>query len=129
MISVEGFRAAFPAFADVDDYPDARVQFWLNIAQKLLSAARWGSIFEEGAYLFVAHRLTLEGAASETYAGGGSSGGGGAVTSESQSIGDTSYSVTYDAAAYTGAGQMASTKYGQQFLDLVQLVGAGGMQL
>ncbi|MDR0653305.1 MAG: DUF4054 domain-containing protein [Synergistaceae bacterium] len=125
MIGVEGFRSAVPAFANVNDYPDARVQFWLNLAQKMLSGARWGSIYEEGVYLYAAHYLTVEGVAGSASGDGGS----GAVSSESQSIGDTSFSVTYDTSGYAGAGQMASTKYGQQYLDLVRIIGAGGVQL
>jgi hypothetical protein len=128
MISVEGFRSAFPAFADVDDYPDARVQFWLNLARKMLSEARWGDIYEEGVYLYAAHGLTVEHRAAGS-GGQGDAGSIGAVTSESQSVGSMSYSQSFDTSAYAGNGQMAATVYGQQYLDLVRIVGAGGVQL
>ena len=124
MISVEGFREAFPQF-DIETYPDARVQFWLDLAQKRLVKKRWGNIFEEGVYLFTAHYLTVERQAMIDGTGGSV----GAVTSESQSIGDTSFSQGYDTSAYSKDGQMAATVYGQMYLDLVRIVGAGGVQL
>ena len=122
MISAEGFRESFPAFASEDDYPDARIAFWLKLAQKRLNKARWGDFYEEGIYLFIAHNLTLE----RNVDGGGSVG---TVSSESQSIGDMSFSVSYDTSINSNAGQMAATIYGQQYLDLVRIVGAGGIQL
>ena len=125
MISVEGFRDAFPQF-DIDTYPDVRVQFWMRLAQKLLNKKRWGNLLEEGLYLFMAHNLTVENQIVNAGTGGGSIG---AVTSESQSIGDTSFSQGYDTSAYSKDGQMAATVYGQQYLDLVRIVGAGGVQL
>ncbi|MDR1495644.1 MAG: DUF4054 domain-containing protein [Clostridiales Family XIII bacterium] len=124
MPDIEGFRAAFPAFIDTGVYSDARVQFWLNLALKLLNRARWGNLYDEGVYLFSAHGLTME-HRSLTF---GDAGGSGAVTSESQSIGNMSYSQSYDASAYSGGGQMSSTIYGQQYLDLVRIIGAGGTQ-
>jgi hypothetical protein len=129
VVSVGGFRAAFPAFSDADAYPDARVEFWLGLAQKMLSRARWGSVYCEGAYLYAAHGLTVERRASGGAGGDGDAGSVGAVTSESQAIGGMSYSQSFDTSAYAGGGQMASTVYGQQYLDLVRVIGAGGVQL
>jgi hypothetical protein len=128
VISPEAFREAFPAFSDTEKYPGARIRFWLNLAQKMLNQARWGDIYEEGVYLYAAHNLTVE---SQVMGGAGGNGGGsiGAVTSESESIGDTSFSKTYDTTSYMGAGQLAGTIYGQQYIDLARIVGAGGVQL
>ena len=129
MISVDGFRSAFPAFSDAGLYPGARIQFWLSLAQKMMKQKRWGDIYEEGVYLYVAHYLTVESTSAGSGGGGASGGGTGIVTSESQSIGDTSFSQTYDTSSYAGDGQMASTSYGQMFLDLSKMIGAGGVQL
>jgi hypothetical protein len=124
MPDIGGFRAAFPAFIDTSVYPDARVQFWLNLALKLLNRSRWGNLYDEGVYLFAAHGLTMENNSLKS----GDSGAGGAVTSESQSIDGMSYSLSFDTSAYTGSGQMSATIYGQQYLDLVRVIGAGGTQ-
>ena len=125
MPSVEGFREAFPQF-DEATYPNARVQFWLNLALKLLNKKRWGNFFEEGVYLNTAHNLTVERQAVEN---AGSGGGTGAVVSESQSIGDTSFTVRYDVATAAKTGEAESTVYGLQYLRLARIVGAGGVQL
>jgi len=70
--------------------------------------------------------MTIEFQAANSPNGAGSIG---AVTSESQSIGDTSYSQGYNMSAYANNGQMAATVYGQMYLDLVRIVGAGAVQL
>jgi hypothetical protein len=131
VISAEGFTESFPAFADTGAFPVARIEFWLNMARKMLKKERWGEIYEEGAYLYTAHFLLAETQAmgAGEGSGGGSGGGGGIVTSESQSVGDASFSQTYDTSSYAGAGQMAATSYGQMFVDLSRMIGAGGVQL
>jgi hypothetical protein len=134
MASVEDFRSQFPSFVNTDTYPDARVVFWLRLGQKMLNKRRWGNVYEEGLYLFVAHNLTVEREVMSGTGAGGSDGGGGEsigmVTSESQTIGDTSYSATYSTGeAYSSDGQMSGTIYGQMYLDLVRIIGAGGVQL
>ena len=124
MISIEGFREAFPQF-DEDTYPDARVQFWLNLAMKLLNKRRWGNLYVEGVYLFTAHKLTVERQALENDGIAAA----GAIVAETQSIGDISFSQRFDAASSSKIGEMESTIYGLQYLDLARIVGAGAIQL
>lgn len=128
-MDVAGFRAAFPAFT-AELFPDARVTFWLSIASTRLPAERWGDLLEPGLCLFVAHHLTLERAASLDPTGvGAMTVAAGPVTSDSKTVGPVSKSKGYSpgAASRIEAGQWNATMYGQQFFDLVQIVGAGGM--
>lgn len=132
-MDVATFRVAYPPFADSTQYPDARISYWLDFAAIMVSSHRWqrSGLQDYGQGLLTAHYLmTMEryDAATGTYSlptGGGS----GAATSQSQSADGVSWSEGYDARAYNDDGQLASTAYGRQFLDLRALVGAGGMQL
>ena len=125
MISVDGFRTAFPEFADPEKYPDARIQFWLTLAQKMCDPSKWYDFYEEGAYLFAAHNLYLE----RERRLAGSAGGIGPVSSISKSVGDVSKSVSMSTGHYDDAGQWAATVYGQQYWDLMQMIGTGAIQL
>ncbi|MCL1939541.1 MAG: DUF4054 domain-containing protein [Desulfovibrionaceae bacterium] len=133
MLSVEGFRESFPHFTEAL-FPDGRVRFYLKLAGKRMSAERWDDLFPEGMGLFVAHHLTLEAEVQKATDGsGGINAAAGAVVSESESktVGGVSKSksVTRAGSASSGdplAGQWNLTIYGQQYWQLVQLVGAGG---
>lgn len=124
-----GFRAAFPAFT-VELHPDARVDFWLVVGGKRLSAERFDDLHDQAVCLFAAHNLTLERAASLDATGtGGMSAAAGPVTGESKTVGPISKSKSYSQAttANPAAGQWNLTIYGQQLFDLMQLVGVGGL--
>lgn len=132
-MDVSTFRTAYPPFADVTQYPDARITYWLDFAAIMVSGHRWqrSGLQDYGQGLLTAHYLmTMEryDAATGTYSLPSGSGSG-AVTSQSQSADGVSWSESYDAGAYAGDGQLAATVYGRQFLDLRALIGAGGMQL
>ena len=126
MLSVEGFRLAFPEFGDATVYPDTRAQWWLNLGEKMCNPQRWGDFTEAGVYLLMAHNLYLE---HERTTGGGSAGTVGPVSSISKSIDGVSKSVSMSVGHYDAAGQWAATIYGQQYYDLMMMVGAGGIQL
>lgn len=131
-MDVAAFREAFPQFT-AELVPDARIAFHLRVGDKLLSSARWGDLRDEGLGLYAAHQLTLELEAAKDAAGtGGISAAAGPVTSETKTVGGVSHSATRAGAAAQGAalanaGQYNSTVYGQQYWQLVQIVGAGGM--
>ena len=132
-LDVAAFRAAYPPFADSKRYPDARITYWLDFAAVMVNSHRWqrSGLQDYGQGLLTAHYLTMMeryDAATGAYSlpTGTASG---ATTSQSQSADGVSWSEGYDASAYDGDGQLASTAYGRQFLDLRALIGAGGMQL
>lgn len=130
-MDVAGFREAFPQFTE-DAAPDARVRFFLALAERLLPPERWGDLLDDGISLYAAHNLTLEAEIKKDKTGAGAiSAAAGPVTGESKTVGSMSKSVTRAGAAGQGtsllnAGSYNSTVYGQQFWQLVQIVGAGG---
>lgn len=129
MLTVEGFRLAAPALPETL-VPDARVEFYLRLAAKRLDKERWDDLYEEGAYFFAAHYLTLELDSAKAKDGTGAiSTAAGAVVSSSKSVGGVSKSESRAGAAATAnpaAGQWNLTWYGQQYWHWSQLVGAGG---
>lgn len=132
MYTVQDFREAFPQFSE-ELFPDSRVEFHLRLARKQLNPARWEDLLPEGLGLFVAHYLTLEAEAQKARDGtGGITAAAGPVVSEGKSVGGVSKNVSRAGPALTaraGAGQWNLTIYGQQYWDLVQIVGAGGTVL
>lgn len=123
-MTIEQFRQAMPAFSDSAVFDDPSVQFWLDAADKLLSAERWGDLLSLGRNLFVAHYVTVD-ALMAKEAGMGGIGGlrGGAITSE----GGDSVNVSFDVAgaAEVGAGHWNQTVWGKRYIRLAWLVGAG----
>jgi len=115
-------RVRYPEFASATDYPDARIQTWIDKGVLELSETAWGDMYNEALYPFTAHYLAMS-----TY----TAGAGGAVGSigpiASRSIGDVSVSF-----ATIGNGNMSqmgaffmTTPYGQEYWRMVQLYGAG----
>lgn len=131
-MDVAAFREAFPQFTE-KLVPDARIAFHLRVGDKLLSPTRWGELRDDGLGLYVAHQLSLElEAAKDTRGTGGITAAAGPVTGETKTVGGASHSTTRAGAAAQGAalvnaGQYNLSVYGQQFWQLVQVVGAGGM--
>lgn len=122
-MDIAQFRIDFPEFADSAVYTDGMIAFWDGIAAKSVDATRWGDLYSQGVALFVAHNITLQ---SRSIAGGGA-GVAGAVASKS--VGSVSVSYDNAIAQLSNAGQWALTIYGQQYLQLARLFGAGAVQL
>lgn len=128
-MDVISFREAFPHFAES---PDARVKFFIALAERLLPPAKWGDLLDDGIMLYVAHNLTLEAEIAKDKTGAGAiSVAAGPITGESKTVGSMSKSITRAGASSQGtsllnAGAYNLTSYGQQFWQLVQIVGAGG---
>lgn len=131
-MTIEDFRASFPHFTE-DIAPDARVRFFLALAEKQLPPERWGDLLDDGIALLTAHNLSLEAEIVKDKTGAGAiAAAAGPVTSESKTVGSMSKSVSRSGAAgqgtsLAGAGNYNATIYGQQFWQLAQIVGAGGI--
>jgi hypothetical protein len=126
------FREDFPEFSNTTIYTDGMINFWLNIGNIRMTpaATRWGALYNAGLELFVAHFISIQ-ALNQMQAATNSGTGvpgmqRGAIASESAEI-----SVGYDVAAVTieAAGQWNLTTYGTQFMELVNLVGMGPIQV
>lgn len=132
--TVNEFRESFPVFT-LELFPDARVAFWLALAGKQLDPVRWDGLFAPGVCLYVAHQLTLEATAGKQADGsGGMDAAAGPVTAESKTVGSVSHSISRGGAAAAGAANLNAghwnlTIYGQQYWQLVQMVGAGGLHI
>lgn len=131
-VSVAYFREAYPEFT-VERFPDGQVDLRLHQAGLRLPEERWGEMWTEGVCLYAAHHLTMQRAATLAKDGtGGLDVAAGPVVSKSKAVGGVSKSESRAGAAANGnvgAGHWNSTIYGQQLWQLMQLVGAGGLQV
>jgi hypothetical protein len=127
-VTASSFRADFPEFASTTNYPDAQVDFWIDAAGQLVSEDRWGTLYDFGVELLVAHNLTLGRRDQVAVAGGGVGGASGGVVS-SKSVDKVSVSYDTGAATFEGAGDLNTTMYGIRWNRLARMFGAGGLQI
>lgn len=122
------FRGAFPAFNNPTTYSDPVISFWIGLATKLTSATRWGDVLDYGIMLFVAHNLSLEFNSNAAAKKGQNPGFvTGPVTSAS--VDKVSYSRDPSAAMDPKAGHWNLTTYGLRYWRLIQMMGAGPVQI
>jgi hypothetical protein len=115
------FRAIFPEFSDSGKFPDARVQFYLDLAEDAINPDVWVNSYTHGVALYTAHYLAQSVAAATSASGLA----GGAVASKS--IGDVS--VSYEGNAESGAAFWQSTTYGKQYWQIQKRFGRAAIQL
>ncbi|MGJ3536482.1 DUF4054 domain-containing protein [Citrobacter portucalensis] len=127
--TVSKFRTDFPQFADTTKYPDAQVQFRLNLADMLMSESLYGStMFPYVVELYVAHYMALFAQDQRSTAAGGSGGNASGVQS-SKSVDKVSVSYDNSMTLNPDAGFWNNTRYGAEFYQLATMFGAGGRQL
>lgn len=110
--NVDGFKAQFPEFADVDD---TAVQVALDQAGQFVDSS-WGDSQTAGQMYLAAHFMVLGQQPDDT-------GVGRVVTSES--IGRISVSYATQSAAGAAGGQLGSTTYGLIFNNMLTQQGSG----
>ena len=127
-MDAQTFRTDFPDFADDAKYPDAQVNFYLGLGNKLLNGTRWADVRDYGLELFVAHNLVLSAQDAESAASGDVPG---TSTGAVASMAVDKVNISYDNTASLDekAGHWNLTTYGKQFIRLARMVGAGGVQL
>lgn len=125
---IADFRDEFPEFSDDAIYPDAQLTFWAGIAEQQVVQCIWNDMYSFGVKLYVAHEITLAAQNVKVASIGGEPGKDGGVPTQ-KAVG--AVSVTYDAVstAEKDAGWWNTTRYGQQFIRLARLFGAGAIQL
>lgn len=125
---IADFRQNFPEFASTTKYPDAQITFWAGLAEKMLCRDVWCDTWTYAVQLYVAHEITLAAQNVAASATGGSPGQSGGIAN-SKTVG--AVSVGYDATIQSekNAGWWNRTTYGQQLYRLIQLFGAGCVQL
>lgn len=128
VFDVGAFRVNFPEFADTVTYPTQQISFWAGLASKLVRPCIWGSCWNEGASLFVAHEITLAAQNAKAASFGGTPGVSGGVAN-TKTVG--SATIGYDTVSISEAdgGYWNLTNYGKQLLRLAKLFGARAVQL
>lgn len=129
MPTVQEFREMFPEFDEVL-YPEARVNFALLRAERMLSIERWGDWWDDAVCLVAAHRLVIGQAALQSKNGtGGMDAAAGPVVSETKSVGGVSKSQSRagTATANPAAMDWNLSVYGQEYWRQAQLIGMGGV--
>ena len=117
-------RANFPEFTSTSTYSDAELTFWLGLGVLLISADRWGTAFDYGLQLFVAHNLSLQFDTGKAASSGQNPGKVvGSITSGS--VDKVSYSRDASSAMDSKNGHWNLSTYGLRYIKLANMMGAG----
>lgn len=127
-VTPEQFVKVFPEFCNKKKYPEAAIEFYLELAYIVLNAARWGRTLSFGIQMFTAHNLVLE-AIAQAQAAKGAPPVGPSGPASSKSAGPVSISWDTGTAAELNAGHWNETIYGKRYIRMCRLMGAGGLQL
>ena len=120
------FILDFPEFTNATAYPEAEFTAALAEATALLNMSRWGTLYNRGLELYIAHDLALYQRRQATAALGGMPGmAKGNLTSETP--GQVALSYDTQVASERDAGYYNLTEYGQKFIRLARLRGMGGI--
>jgi hypothetical protein len=132
-MDVATFRSILPEFGDTGKYPDARIQFYLDLAYDSLPPAVWGDRLDAATLYYAAHYLTLAvpGMAAPGGQGGYTYASPGLATGPVASKGVGGVSVSFDTSTgqSDGAGAYNLTRYGQIFWSLLAPAATGARQL
>jgi hypothetical protein len=121
------FRTTLPEFQDDARYTDGQIQIFLTIGTGLVSEQRWGNTYAFGVQLVAAHFLTISARNQDAaYLGGTPGEVNGPVSSKAVDKVSISYS---DSTNAKDAGQWGTTTYGQQYVSLRRIFGAGPLQV
>lgn len=128
-VTTASFRTKFVEFADLGRFPAWMIDYYVGLSAKMINnPARWGELEDDGRMLFVAHHAVLERKALDSVASGGVPGvSTGVINSKSVD----KVSVGYDTSAGTeeGAGHWNLTIYGLRLKSLMNMMGAGPVQV
>jgi len=127
-VSVSGYRAVFPAFADSSVYPDEQIEMWLGLIVTMLPPNRWRNMWPLGCYLLLAHQLSMDRQMQLQASRGGVPGFGTGVISN-KSINGVSVGYDTGISSLQDAGAYSLTVYGVRFLQIARMVGSGGVQI
>lgn len=139
MITPDTFRVDLPEFVSTATYPNSAIAYWINLGTLLLNVERWGpgsaaavsppsTVYDNGLEMFVAHNLALEKMAQDAANRGGTPGLS-TGPQASKSVGPVSASYDTNAGIVKDAGHWNLTTYGTRFLSLVNVFGAGPVQV
>ena len=119
-VSVSDFKTRFPEFSDNTEYPDARVQFFIDDTELYIGTdePRWGGKYDTAQTYLAAHLLSL-GTSSEASGGVGGGVGASAGPIISKSAGGVSVNRASSNKTYSDEdGFYMNTAYGQRFITI-----------
>ena len=122
------FVEEFPEFADVVEWPVPRVEFRIALANRFVRVCGLDdAVARHLKGLYTAHYLAAQGPSTESGILEKGALGGGVVSGK----GVDGASISYDTSTGTeeGAGFWNLTLYGREYWQLMQMLGAGGVQL
>jgi hypothetical protein len=130
-ITVTQFRSDFPAFANTQRYPDGFITYWLNYVYNLVNPTAWGTMTDTAAELWVAHLVAVERRAIDESLRGIPGEQPGQMTGPVSSKSSDKNSVSYSAEALQkkSYGDLNLTTYGVRFAGLIEMFGAGPIQV
>lgn len=127
-LTYQDFIVAFPEFSDEVSWPVLRVEMRIELANQFVRVCGLSdAVAAHLKGLYVGHYLAAYGPSSESGELANGSEGSGIVSSKSVDGASVSYDTVTGAEA--GAGFWNLTKYGREYWQLMQMLGAGGVQL
>ncbi|KAA2237676.1 DUF4054 domain-containing protein [Salinarimonas soli] len=123
------FYEIFPELVSQDPAQPDVVPYWIGFAGKLVDAARWGDLAEDGIALLAAHHVVLARQALAAASKRGGVPGVAAGVVSGKSIDKVSVSYDTGSAAVEGGAHFNLTTYGTRYLQLARMMGLGGLQL
>jgi len=112
------FILMFPEFSNIDKYPEATVTAWLNNSAGFVNSERFGGNYNLGIGLLTAHYLFL-----------GTKNGQVPKILDAKTVDGVVGHYNTTSVTFEGAAFYNSSAYGIQFWNLLQLFGAGPMQI
>lgn len=126
--SAQQMRLDFTEFSSTATYPDPLLTFWLTVASKLVNEQRWGDLYGMACELFAAHNIILEARARKDAVGGRVPGLSTGILN-SKSVDKVSAGYDTSSSMELDAGHWNLTIYGQRYIRLARLHGAGPLQI
>lgn len=138
-ITATSFRVDLPEFGSIPTYPTSVINYYIALAGLMLSPTRFGApttavsnpptgMYDMAMEMFVAHHLAIEKQAMDAARTGATPG----ITTgpvSSKSVGPVSISYASGDVVSKDAGFWNQTVYGLRFWRLIQIFGAGPIQV
>ena len=116
----DGFRIAYPVFADVVDYPSTVITGLMALAKSRLMPDIWQDTLEQGIGLYAAHSLVMW-KRQTTLSGANAGAVSGVQTSATVGPVSAGYDLSYN--LVKDGGYWNLTGFGQEFVYLARMVG------
>lgn len=127
-MDIAQFRNDFPEFSDIARYPDSEIALWSTFAEVMVVKCRWGTMWQMGVNLYIAHEIVMATQNAKSGAIGGVPGQqSGPINTKT--VGSVSVGYDTQAGSEKDAGWWNLTSYGKQFYRLSRIFGAGVIQL